>query len=108
MPESGRIEITEDLPQVVGGYRTLEYLSTIGWTFAIVKADEDDQLFSPDEVLIVGRRDGWPEVMARARTVDDMPDWEGAASKFCVKVWNTLGRAAVLPFLPDISNGRVA
>jgi hypothetical protein len=105
VPGPGWIEITEDLPQRVGGYRTLEYLSTIGWTFAIVKAEE---LFDEAEVLIVGRRDGWPEITAQARTVDDMPDWEGAASLFWSKVWRSLGRAAVLEFRDTHKNGMAA
>jgi hypothetical protein len=102
-----RVEITEDLPQRVGGYRTLEYLSTVGWTFAIVKAEE---LFDEPEVLIVGHRHGWPEITAQARSVDDGPGYEGAASIFWSKVWNTLGRAAVLEFhdTKKEMNGRAA
>jgi hypothetical protein len=94
-----RIEISEDLPRIVGGYRTLEYLSYCGWSFAIVRARTE--LFEPDEVLLDGQRDGWPPLTAQAATVQE------ATEKLWRDAWHTLGRAAVLPY-PECMNGRAA
>jgi hypothetical protein len=92
--------IDEHLPALVGGYQTLEYMSQVGWRFAIVPADEG--LFELTHVMIVGNRDGWPEIRATAPSVDDGEldgePFEGAASLIWRQAWHTLGRAAVLPF----------